>query len=214
MQIASTVNQTRYEVFRWRYQASLPWKITMALAMAGLIGLMAQVRLLLPFTPVPVTGQTLGVLLAGVLLGRRWGGISLAFYAILGIVGVPWFNGWSSGLSATAGYLVGFILAALFLGYFTDKYIQARRFSSMFGMMLFASLILIYIPGLVWLGLWLNLVKGTPASIASIIGMGAVPFIAGDILKAAMAAAIARAATPKVAYNEADATVDGISHSL
>ena len=128
MQITSALNQTRYEVFRWRYQASLPWKITMAVLMSGVVGLLAQVRIPLPFTPIPVTGQTFAVLLAGVLLGRKWGGISLAIYAALGIAGVPWFNGATSGFGATGGYLVGFVLAALFLGYVTDRKPAYRSF--------------------------------------------------------------------------------------
>jgi biotin transport system substrate-specific component len=202
MQMSVALNQTRYEAFRWRYQASLPWKITLALLMAGLTGLMAQVRIPLPFTPVPVTGQTFAVLLAGVLLGRKWGGVSLAVYAVLGIAGVPWFNGASSGLSGTAGYLAGFVLAALFLGYCTDKYPKYRSFGASFGLMLFASLVLVYVPGLLWLGFWLHLVKGSTTGIISVIGLGAVPFIAGDILKAALAAAAAGIITPKEAFTQ------------
>jgi biotin transport system substrate-specific component len=200
MQLTATLERTRYETFRWRYQASLPWKITLAFLMAGVTGLLAQVRIQLPFTPIPVTGQTFGVLLAGVLLGRKWGGISLAVYAVLGIAGVPWFNGATGGLTATAGYLVGFVVAALFLGYFTDRNPKNRNFNRMFGLMLFASLVLVYIPGLLWLGIWLNLIKGNPASVLSIIGLGAVPFIAGDILKAGLAAAAARIITPGESY--------------
>lgn len=209
MQIASTIRQTRYDVFHWRYHASLSWKITLAAGMAGLTGLLAQVRLPLAGTPVPVTGQTLAVLLAGVLLGRGWGGLSLAFYTALGLAGVPWFNGATSGLGATGGYLFGFILAALFVGHFTDRYVKARRFGSLLAMMLVANFVLIYIPGLVWLGTWLNLVAGKPASFVSVINMGAVPFIPGDILKAAAAAAIAWAVIPKSAYNTEAASVDG-----
>jgi biotin transport system substrate-specific component len=202
MQISVALNQTKYEVFRWRYQASLPWKITLALVMAGLTGLLAQVRIALPFTPVPITGQTFAVLLAGVLLGRKWGGVSLAIYAVLGIAGIPWFNGASSGLTSTAGYLIGFVLAALFLGYYTDRYPKSRSFSSMFGLMLFASLVLVYIPGLLWLGFWLHMLKGSMAGIISVISLGAVPFIAGDILKAGLAAAAARIVTPKVSFTD------------
>ena len=75
----------------------------------------------------------------------------------------------------------------------------------MLGLMLFANFILIYVPGLIWLGLWLRLVAGTSASFIAVLGMGAIPFIAGDITKAVLAAAVARGATPKQAYNgEAD----------
>ena len=203
------INQTKYDVFRWRCELSIPKKLALALGMAVLTGLLAQVRIQLPWSPVPITGQTFAVLLAGVLMGKWWGGASLAMYAGLGIAGVPWFTGWGSGLAhlagPTGGYIVGYILAALFLGYFTDKYIRSRSFLSMLGLMLFASLVLVYAPGLLQLGLWLNLVKGSPTTLGSLLTMGAIPFIAGDIIKSVLAAAIARGVTPKSAYNgEAD----------
>ena len=205
MEIAARIDRTKYDVFRWRYELSIPKKLTLALGLACLTGLIAQIRIILPWSPVPVTGQTLAVLLAGVLLGRRWGGISLATYAGLGAVGVPWFAGWGSGLSylagPTGGYIIGFILAALFLGHFTDTYIRSRSFLSMLVLMLFANFILIYVPGLLQLGLWLNLVKGEPVAFTTLLGMGALPFIAGDVAKAVIAAAIARGVTPKSAYN-------------
>ena len=205
MAIATTINRAKYDVFRWRYELSIPKKLALALGMAALTGLVAQVRIPLPWTVVPITGQTFAVLLAGVLLGRRWGGISLGIYAGLGAVGLPWFAGWTGGFGvltgATGGYIIGFILAALFLGHFTDKYIRSRSFFSMFGLMLFANFTLIYIPGLLWLGLWLNMIAGTPATFITLLGMGAFPFIVGDIIKAAAAAAVARGVTPKQAYN-------------
>ena len=201
MEIVAVINRTKYDIFRWRYQLSIPWKLVLALGIAGLTGLLAQVRLPIPWSPVPVTGQTFAVLLAGVLLGRWWGGVSITIYAGLGFAGLPWFSGWASGLGATGGYIIGFILAALFLGYFTDKYIRARGFLSMLGLMLLANFVLIYIPGLIWLGLWLNMVSGTPATVATVVTMGAIPFIAGDIIKAILAAATAKSITPKSAYN-------------
>ena len=100
----------------------------------------------------------------------------------------------------TGGYIIGFIFAALFLGYVTDKYVRARRFASMLALMLFANFILIYVPGLLQLGLWANFVKGTPATFSSLLMMGAIPFIAGDVIKAVLAAGIASVITPKVAY--------------
>jgi len=201
MELVARLNQTKYEVFRWRCELSIPKKLGLAFAMALLTGLLAQLRFPLPWSPVPVTGQTLAVLLAGVLLGRWWGGASLAIYAILGAAGVPWFSGWASGFGATYGYIIGFILAALFLGHFTDRYIRSRSFLSMLALMLFSNFILIYLPGLVWLGLWLNVLNGQAVSLITLLGMGALPFIAGDITKAVIAAAIARGVTPKAAYN-------------
>jgi biotin transport system substrate-specific component len=204
MELVASINRVKYDYFRWRYELSIPRKLVLALTVAGAIGLLAQVRFILPWSPVPITGQTFGVLLAGVLLGRWWGGISLAMYGGLGIAGIPWFAGWSSGLGATGGYIIGFILAALFLGYFTDKYIRARSFTSMLGLMLVASFVIIYVPGLVWLGLWLNATVGVE-SIGAVLALGAAPFIIGDIIKAVLAVLAARGMTPKQAYNgEAD----------
>jgi biotin transport system substrate-specific component len=154
---------------------------------------------------VPITGQTFAVLLAGVLLGRWWGGISLAMYAGLGIAGVPWFNSWSGGVGhlagPTGGYIIGFILAGLFVGHFTDKYIKARSFLPMLGLMLFANFLLIYLPGLLQMNLWLNLVKGQVTSFYQTLVMGLFPFVVGDVIKAVAAAAIAHGLTPKRAYN-------------
>ena len=209
MTLGTRIEQTRLDVFRWRYELSLPMKLALAFGMAALTGLLAQVRIPLPWTPVPITGQTLAVLLAGVALGKWWGGISMGIYAGLGIAGIPWFQGMNGGFAymagPTGGYITGFILAALFLGYFTDKYIKSRRFISMLGLMLCASLIIIYVPGLIQLGLWLSLVKGQSVSLGGLLTMGATPFIAGDITKAIAAALIARGITPNSAYGgEAD----------
>ena len=196
---------TLYNAYRWRYELSLIKKIGLALGMACVIGLAAQVRVPLPWTPIPITGQTLAVLLAGVLLGRWWGGIGVAIYAGLGAAGLPWFSGWAGGAGylagPTGGYILGFIPAALFLGHFTDKYVKARSFPNMLGLMLFANFVLIYIPGLLQLHLWLNLVNGGTVSFYQILAMGAFPFIAGDAVKAIAAAAIARGITPKQPYN-------------
>ena len=201
MEIAATIDRTKYDVFRWRYELSVPWKIALSLGIALLVGALAQVRIVLPFTPVPITGQTFGVLLAAVLMGRLWGGVSLAIYAGLGFAGVPWFSGLASGFGATGGYIIGFVLAALFLGHFTDTYIRSRSFLSMLVLMLFANFILIHIPGLIWLGVWINVIKGSPTTLVALLAMGMTPFIIGDVIKAVAAAAIVRGVTPKSAYN-------------
>jgi biotin transport system substrate-specific component len=205
MQIVATINRTKYELFRWRYELSLPKKLALAIGIAGLTGLLAQARIPLPWSPVPITGQTFAALLAGVLLGRWWGGISLAIYAGLGAAGVPWFSGWSGGVGylagPTGGYIIGFILAALFIGHFTDTYVRSRSFLSMLAIMLFANFVLIYVPGLLQLRLWLKSVTGEPVTFTTLLKMGAIPFVPGDITKAVMAAAIAGGITPKVAYN-------------
>jgi len=199
----------RYSAYQWRCELSLVKKIGLALGAACLTGLAAQMRIPLPWTPVPITGQTFAVLLAGVLLGRWWGGISMALYAGLGAIGLPWFNGWSGGVShlagPTGGYIIGFILAALFVGHFTDRHIRARRFWSMLSLVLLANFVLIYTPGLVQLYLWLSLIKGQDIGFYQVLAMGFLPFIAGDVTKAIVAGVTAWGITPKQAYNgEAD----------
>jgi biotin transport system substrate-specific component len=201
MQIITAIDRMKYDIFCWRCELSIPWKITLAIAFAVLTGLAAQLRFYLPFSPVPFTGQTFAVLLAGVMLGRWWGGASMAVYATLGFAGVPWFNGLTSGVTATGGYIIGFILAALFIGHLTDKYIRSRSIVKMLGIMLVANFGLIYIPGLVWLGFWMNSVTGGSVNIAALLAMGATPFIIGDVVKAVLAAVAARTITPEKAYN-------------
>ena len=187
----------KHRAYTWRAELSFIKKLTLALTLAAVIGLMAQARIVLPWTPVPITLQTLGVLMAGVLLGRGWGAVSVALYLALGIAGVPWFTGWAGGLAhlagPTGGYLIGFILAALFVGYVTDKYVAARRIGPLFALMLFASLVLVYVPGVLQLKLWLNLVLGNPVTWTQALNLGAVPFIAGDVLKVAAASGLAYA---------------------
>jgi biotin transport system substrate-specific component len=196
----------RYRIARdnaWQWRRELGWvkKLSMALGMACLIGLLAQARIPLPWTPVPITGQTFAVLLAAVLLGRWWGGVSLAIYIGLGIAGVPWFNGWTGGIARiagpTGGYLIGFILAALFLGYFVDKYVKARSFRSLLGLMLFADFVLVFGPGLIQLHLWLNLAGQGAIGFYQLLTMGLLPFIAGDVVKVVAAAGATWALLPK-----------------
>lgn len=194
----------RFRVFQWRCSLPLTRKIALALGLAAIIGLAAQARIPVPWSPVPVTLQTFAVLLAAVMMGRWWGGASVAIYVGLGAAGLPWFNGWAGGIGhlagPTGGFLIGFILVALFVGHFSDKYIQARSFLGMFGLMVFANFVLIYIPGLTQLHLWLSLVQGQPAGFYQLLAMGLLPFIAGDIAKVAAAATIAYGITPKKPY--------------
>ena len=65
--------KARYSAFKWRAELAIAQKIVLALCMAGLTGILAQTRVYLPWTPVPITGQTFAVLMAGVLLGKNWG---------------------------------------------------------------------------------------------------------------------------------------------
>jgi biotin transport system substrate-specific component len=184
-------------VLKQTREVSILNKIILAFGMAGLTGILAQVKVFLAWTPVPVTCQTFAVLLAGVLLGRNWGGISQMIYVVLGAIGIPWFNGATAGYSAvigpTGGYLLGFILAALFIGYIVDKYNWSKGFYQMLGIMGFATFVLIYGLGLIQLNIWFHLFKGTSPSIMQLFYAGIMPFIVGDLIKIVSAAIIAKA---------------------
>ncbi len=129
--------EKRYSLFKWRSETSYANKLAMAFFMACITGIMAQIIIPLPWTPVPITAQTFAVLIAGILLGRYWGGLSMVLYMAIGLAGVPWFAGMTGGIGiiigANGGFLIGFILAALFLGHFTDKYINAQKFHANVG---------------------------------------------------------------------------------
>ena len=69
MTITARINETKYNVFKWRYELSIPKKLALAFGVAILTGLLAQLRFYLPWSPVPLTGQTFGALFAGIALG-------------------------------------------------------------------------------------------------------------------------------------------------
>ena len=194
--------EDRYISSRWRCNSVLVNKIALAFGMACLTGLAAQIKIFIPWTPVPITGQTFAVLLVAVFLGKWWGGISQAMYVLLGVAGIPWFAGWSGGCGALigprGGYIIGFVLAALFIGYMTDKYPQTRRFLPLLGLMIFANFVLIHLPGLLQLGLWSYMVQGDSPTFLKLFWMGSLPFIAGDVIKVVSAAAVAKTMLPKI----------------
>ena len=154
---------------------------------AAFIGLLAQISIPLSFTPVPITGQTLGVLLAGTALGWWRAGAALVLYAVAGVAGVPWFAGHSSGYaSASFGYIVGFVAAAVLCGYLAGRGADRSVLRSLPAMI--AAEVVIYAFGLTWLAIDLHL--GASATIAA----GLTPFLAGDAIKAAIAAGLLPAA--------------------
>ena len=200
MSMTALQNNT-YHLFKWRTELTLTKKILLAIGMACLTGLVAQIRIPLPFTPIPITGQTFAVLLAGILLGKNWGGISQIIYASLGIAGIPWFSGATGGtailLGPTGGYIIGFILAAFFLGYVSDKYVSARKFTPMLALMIVANFVFIFIPGLIQLGLWMHIIKGQTPTLLEVLSLGMFPFILGGLIKSFLAATIATSIMPK-----------------
>ena len=155
---------------------------------ALLTALAAQIEIPLGFTPVPLTGQTFAVLLAGAVLGARRGALSQGVYWVMGLVGLPFYSGgvggWEKGTGATMGYLVGFIVAAGAIGYLAEQK-HDRSFVSSLPAMLLGSTI-IYACGATWLAYHLGvpLANGEPNA----IGLGVAPFLVGDLLKALVAA--------------------------
>lgn len=188
----------------WRKQASLAQKLLLTLGMAAVTGLAAQIQIPLPGTPVPITAQTFAVLLSGVLLGRMWGGVSQIIYVGLGALGLPWFAGMSGGsmvvFGATGGYLLGFVLAAFFLGTMTESPAGSKNYFSLIGLMWFASFVLIQVPGLSILALWYQVTTGAVPSFQEILNLGLLPFVPGDVIKIILAASVAKVALPKNSY--------------
>ena len=195
----------RYNFFKWRYHLEFYNKVILAISFACITGLLAQVRFYLPWSPVPLTGQTFAVLLSAIVLGTGWGGISQSIYLGVGIAGVPWFAGMNSGLAylagPTGGYLIGFILAAFFLGYCVDRYIRSRRYWTMFALMLFANFGIVFGLGLLQLYGFYS-ITGASIDLWGLLLMGLIPFIIGDTIKIAIAAGIASSITPKKAYGK------------
>lgn len=156
---------------------------------AGLVGLSAQVVIHLPFTPVPITGQTFAVLLGGMAAGTRRGAAGMLLYLVLGLVGVPWFAGGTGGfsiLAPTLGYLVGFVFAATLLGWLARRGLDRHPLTVILSLV--AGNLLIYAFGATWLALRLHL--GPSATLSD----GVTPFLLGDAIKAVLAAALLPAA--------------------
>ncbi len=162
---------------------SLALNLALVLGAAALVGALAQVSIPLGFTPVPLTGQTLGVLLAGAALGWRRAGTAMGLYVLGGLAGVPWFAGHAHGApGATFGYLIGFVAAASVTGALAQAG-QDRTVLRAGAAMLVGTLI-IYAFGVTWLAAALHV------SLGRAISLGLVPFVAGDLIKAAVAGLI------------------------
>ncbi len=154
--------------------------VVLALAGSALIALCAQISV--PFFPVPLTLQTFAVFLIGLSFGWRLGGITVALYLLEGALGLPVFAGGKGGLivfmGPTAGYFAGFFLAATACGWFAERGFD-RNYTKLFTALLISN-ILLYAPGLLWLGSLIGWDK-------PVLELGLYPFVMGDLLKIAMA---------------------------
>lgn len=147
--------------------------------------LSAFVRIPLPFTPVPLTLQTLFVLFSGALLGRRLGVLTQAGYLLLGLTGLQVFTGFGSGslylLGPTGGYIIGFVLASFFAGSLFSE--EGHNWRNTFLRFLCADFIILF-SGTLWLKVALS------CSFSQAFLLGFLPFVPGDVLKVAFAAVV------------------------
>lgn len=161
---------------------------TLVVGFALFTAICAQIRIPLGFTPVPVTGQTFAVLLAGAALGTRLGALSQLTYWLAGLTGLPFYSnatgGWNAGTGATMGYMIGFIFAAAATGHLAELK-HDRKFITSLPAMLLGSAI-IYICGATWLAHSLNIAVTTGDKNA--ISLGVAPFLIGDLIKMLLAA--------------------------
>jgi biotin transport system substrate-specific component len=156
---------------------------TILIVLASLVtAAAAQIAIPLPFSPVPLTGQTFAVLLSGAVLGPRRAFAAQALYLAEGAAGLPFFAGGLGGAAVlagpTGGYLAAFPFAAAVTGWLASRGWD-RNFASMFAAMLLGSLV-IFSCGLAWLSRFL------PAP--ALMAQGLLPFVPGDLLKSSLAA--------------------------
>ncbi len=149
-----------------------------------LLALSAQITIPLPFTPVPVTLQTMMVLATGALLGSRRGAAAVVLYIAEGTAGLPFFSMGRSGIAhlagPTGGYLVGFIAAAFLAGLFSEKGWDRNGILAFIGLMI--ADVVLFIPGVLWLGIL--------TGFSGVLVTGALPFVLADALKALVCASM------------------------
>lgn len=155
----------------------------------------AQVDVHLPFTPVPITLQVLAVLLAGLLLGSRWGALSQIEYLTAGVLGYPVFAGGAGGAQhlwgPTGGYLWGFLAAAYLVGWVVERSGRERALVRFLASL--AGVAVIYALGAAWLSFWLKGTQGIPFPESLMLAwqQGVAPFVVIDLLKGILATLLA-----------------------
>lgn len=154
----------------------------LVVAGSALVGLAAQAEVRLPFTPVPLTGQTFAVLLVGALLGARRGALAMLAYLAEGAAGMPVFAGGAAGAGAllgpTGGYLLGFVPAAFVTGALAERGWDRRVLTTWAAMALGSATI--FLCGLPWLAQFVGWDR--------VFAMGLAPFLVGDVIKQVLAA--------------------------
>lgn len=165
------------------YDKSLFIKISISIILIIATSIFAQMRFFIPGNPVPITFQTLGILLMGGILGPKWGLGSILAYVVIGIAGLPVFQGGNGGLDyitgVTGGYIIGFILASTSVGFLTK--IGLNKSKSIWAYII--GTILVYIPAIIWLSIF---DFGWPKQ-GMMLAEAVYPFLIGDMIKAIVA---------------------------
>lgn len=155
-------------------------EIALVVGAAALVGVLAQISIHLSFTPVPITGQTLGVMVTGAALGWRRAGLALGLYLVAGVAGLPWFADHTSGyVTATFGYLIGFVVAGAVLGWVASLGGDRTITKAVVAMAVGDAIIFLF--GVTWLKFAIH------ASPLTAIKLGFNPFLWGELIKAALA---------------------------
>jgi biotin transport system substrate-specific component len=161
-------------------------RLILIIGFANFTAIAALIEVRLPFTPVPITAQTLAVLLAGICLGARGGALAQLAYIGEGLIGLPVFAGGKAGiayfLGPTGGYLVGFVVAAFVVGWLAERGWARNRLPLL--ATLFVGNVAIYLCGVTWLAQFL------PGGLASAFAAGVLPFLIGDTIKMLLAAVV------------------------
>jgi biotin transport system substrate-specific component len=153
--------------------------LTLVLGTIAVVSALAQIAIPLPFTPVPLTGQTLGVLLSGIVLGRDRAALAMVLYVALGAVGAPVFAGGKFGLGGpTTGYLLAFPLAAALTGWLAERGWDRKPLTAALAML--TGSLAIFALGASWLSVSVGGLKQA-------VLLGVLPFVPGDLIKTAIA---------------------------
>jgi biotin transport system substrate-specific component len=146
-------------------------------------------RIAIPLPPVPITLQTLFVMMAGSILGARWGAVSMSIFVLLAAFGAPVLAQGQGGLAAlfgpTGGYILSWPVAAFLIGWFTEKRAPRLSVAYLTAVHVIFGVLLVYAAGVTWLSFVTGM--GWTAALAA----GALPFIPGDLVKTAVAAIVA-----------------------
>lgn len=170
--------------------SSLAVDAALVVAGAAVVALLAQVEI--PLWPVPITGQTLGVIVVGAALGAWRGAAALTTYLLAGLAGLPVFAGFTGTILAVGkpsfGFIVGFIFSAFVAGWFAERAWDRKPLLAFAGFAVASAIPFVF--GIPYMAFILNVVSGGAYGLGEILQFGLWPFIVGGLIKAALAALI------------------------